>query len=379
MNNDTVPTPNEHSAPDEYIDTVVVGGGQAGLSTGYHLARRGRRFVVLEANARLGDNWRCHWDSLRLYSPASRDGLPGMAFPASPRSFPTKDEVAEFLERYATVFDLPVRLSTRVRRIDRLDDRYVVDCGSIRYLASNVVVATGTHGRTPTVPEWADAIDPAVSQLHSSEYRNPGQLQPGPVLVVGASHSGADIAFEVAESHPTILCGRDTGQMPLRIDSRRMKVLFPIVWFAWGHALSLHTPIGRRMRGYVRHHGAPLLRVRRADLAARGIERVTARVCGVRDGLPVLDDGRIIETSNVVWCTGFHHDFSWITLPVFDDEGWPRERRGVVTDSPGLYFTGLTFQSSFRSMLIGGAGDDARFIVRDLTERRPESEAMLPA
>lgn len=373
MSSNTVPT------ADESVDTVVVGAGQAGLSAGYHLARLGRSFVIVDANTRVGDNWRCHWDSLRLYSPANRDGLPGMRFPGPARSFPTKDELADYLERYAAVFDLPVRSSTRVRRIDRVGDHYVVDCNSVRFVAANVVVATGTHGRTPSIPEWAGDLDPAVLQLHSSEYRNPAQLQPGPVLVVGAAHSGADIAFEVARSHPTVLCGRDTGQLPIRIDSRCMAVLFPVVWFAWGHVLSLRTPIGRRMRGHMRHHGAPLLRVRRADLADRGVERVTARVRGVRDGRPVLDDGRVVDAANIVWCTGFRQDFSWIDLPVFDAEGWPREQRGVVADSPGLYFTGLAFQSSFRSMLVGGAGADARFIVRDLAKHRREATAMLPA
>jgi putative flavoprotein involved in K+ transport len=363
---DTEPLP----AGTERVETVVVGAGQAGLAVGHHLARRGRRFVVLDANDRVGDNWRCHWDSLRLYSPAGRDGLPGMRFPAPVHSFPTKDEVADYLEAYAARFDLPVRHRTRVRRLSRAGDGYLVDCGDVRFVADNVVVATGTFGRTPYVPECATELDPAIRQLHSSEYRNPEQLRPGHVLVVGASHSGGDLALEVAAAHPTTLCGRDTGQIPPRLEGTAMRALFPVLWFVWGHVLSVRTPMGRKEREHARHHGAPFLRVKRADLRAAGVERVTERVTGVRDGLPMLDDGRVLDVANVVWCTGFRHDLGWIDLPVLGEDGWPMEDRGVVASHPGLYFTGLCFQSSFRSMLIGGAGADAEHVVRHLVRHQ---------
>ncbi len=363
----------------ETVDTVVIGSGQAGLSTGYHLSRAGRRFVILDANPRLGDNWRCHWDSLRLYSPAGLDGLPGMKFPAAPESFPGKEQVASYLESYAEAFDLPVRTSTRVHRVTRSGDEFLVECGTVRFVARNVVVATGTFGRNPAVPEFAHELDPSILQLHSSEYRNPQQLQDGPVLVVGASHSGCDLAFEVAGTHPTILCGRDTGQIPVPLETRRMRMLFPLLWFVWGHVMSLRTPIGRKLREHERHHGAPALRVKRKDLAAAGVDRVTDRMTGVQEGRAVLGDGRVVDATNILWCTGFRQDYSWIDLPVIGDDGWPLEQRGVVADVPGLYFTGLAFQSSFRSMLVGGAGADAEFVVAHLVAHRPETVAMLPA
>lgn len=375
----TTPLPPTGALPrTETLDTVVVGAGQAGLSTGYHLSRTGRRFVILDANPRLGDNWRCHWDSLRLYSPAGRDGLPGMKFPARPESFPGKDQVANYLEAYAETFGLPVRTSTRVHRVTRSGDEFLVDCGTVRFVARNVVVATGTFGRNPAVPEFAHELDPSILQLHSSEYRNPQQLQDGPVLVVGASHSGCDLAFEVAGAHPTILCGRDTGQIPVPLETRRMRMLFPLLWFVWGHVMSLRTPIGRKLREHERHHGAPALRVKRKDLAAAGVDRVTDRMTGVQEGRAVLGDGRVVDTTNILWCTGFRQDYSWIDLPVVGDDGWPLEQRGVVEDVPGLYFTGLAFQSSFRSMLVGGAGADAQFVVEHLVAHRPETVAMLP-
>ncbi|AKE89184.1 FAD-dependent oxidoreductase [Rhodococcus aetherivorans] len=365
------------SAP-RLIDTVVIGAGQAGLSAGYHLARRGRSFLIVDANRRIGDNWRSHWDSLRLYSPAGYDGLPGMPFPGDPHRFPTKDDVADYLEAYAARFDLPVTGGTRVRRLSRDGDRFLLDCGEMRIEAGNVVVATGTFGRTPSIPEFAAELDPRIVQLHSSEYRNPTQLNDGPVLVVGASHSGGDLAYEVATSHPTILCGRDTGQLPVRIESRRMRVLFPVLWFVWGHVLSVRTPLGRKVREHERRHGAPLLRVKREDLAELGVERITERVTGVVDGRPVLAGGRVLDVTNVLWCTGFRQVYDWIDLPVLSPDGWPLEDHGVVTDIPGLYFTGLCFQSSFRSMLVGGAGADAGHVVRHLVEHRAPVAAGVP-
>ncbi|MQA24690.1 MAG: FAD-dependent oxidoreductase [Micromonosporaceae bacterium] len=350
----------------EHFETVIIGGGQAGLATGYHLARRNRRFVILDANQRVGDNWRCHWDSLRLYSPARYDGLPGMPFPASPWSYPTKDDVAEYLAAYAARFDLPVRNGVRADALSRDGDRYVITYGDRSIEADNVVVATGTFGRTPYLPGFATELDPGIVQLHSGEYRNPSQLRPGGVLVVGASHSGSDIAHEVAASHEAILCGRDTGQVPFRLESRLARAIFPVLWFVWTRILTVKTPMGRKLRPEVRAHGGPLLRVKRADLAAAGVERVEARVSGVRHGRPLLDDGRVLDVTNVVWCTGFRQDFDWIRIPVIGDDGWPLEQRGVVASSPGLYFTGLSFQHSFSSMLVGGAGRDAEHIVEHI-------------
>ena len=197
-------------------------------------AAAGAAVLVLDSNARVGDNWRRHWDTLRLYSPAKYDGLPGMPFPADPWSFPQKDEVAAFLESYALTFDLPVRMSTRVDALEqRADGGFELSIGGDTITCDNVVVATGTFGQTPNIPDFGHQLDPTVRQLHSSEYHRPDDLQPGPVLVVGASHSGTDIAYEAARTHPVTLCGRDPGQLPFRPEQRRAKLIFPVVVFAW--------------------------------------------------------------------------------------------------------------------------------------------------
>lgn len=362
------------SAGTERVETVIVGGGQAGLSVGYHLGKQDRSFVILDANERTGDNWRRQWDSLRLYTPRRLDGLPGMPFPGDPWSFPTKDEVADYLMGYATRFDLPLRMHVRVESLSREGDRYIVSAGDRRFEADNVVVASGTFGR-PYTPAFAAGLHPGIVQLHSSEYRNPSQLQRGGVLVVGAAHSGADIAFEVARAHSTVLSGRDTGQIPLRIDGRPARVLSPVLSFVARRVLTLRTPIGRKLRPEIRSHGGPLLRYKAADLAAAGVERVFARTVDVRDGLPVLDDDRVLDVANVIWCTGFRHDFSWIRLPVIGEDGWPQERRGVVPTAPGLYFTGLAFQYAFSSMLILGAGRDAKYVAKHVASRASNSRA----
>jgi putative flavoprotein involved in K+ transport len=359
------------------IETVVIGAGQAGLATGYHLQQRGRPFVVVDAEARVGDNWRRQWDTLRLYSPAQYDCLPGLPFPAEKWSFPGKDQVGDYLESYARRFALPIRLGTRVERLERDGDGFLVTTDQGAWACRNVVVATGTFGRTPNIPATADLLDPAILQLHSSEYRRPGQLHEGPVLVVGASHSGTDIAYEVAESHPTILAGRDCGQIPPRLDSRRMHALFPILLFAWTHVVTRRTPIGRKEMSEVRAHGGPMLRVKRADLAARGVERVTSRVEEARDGRPVVD-GTPRDVANVVWATGFRQAFDWIRIPVLGDDGWPRERRGVVDDVPGLFFCGLSFQYAFSSMLLTGVGRDAGYVADRVVARQEEADRAVP-
>ncbi|MER5206468.1 NAD(P)-binding domain-containing protein [Streptomyces sp. NPDC002825] len=364
----------------EHIETVVVGAGQAGLATGYHLSRRGRPFVILDGMARVGDNWRCHWDSLRLFTPARVASLPGMRFPAPPMSFPTKDEMADFLETYAETFGLPVRTGTRVTRVGREDGKYVVETGTSTYVCDHVVIASGTFGRTPYVPGFAGALDPRLTQLHSSAYKNPDQLRPGGVLVVGASHSGGDIAYEVgAAGHPTVLSGTIHGEIPFDIEGRPAHAVYPVLWFVARHVLTLRTPLGRRIRPDVRAHGGPLIRVKRADLARVGVETASERTVAARDGLPVLDGGRVLDVANVVWCTGFRQDFSWIDLPVTGEDGWPLERRGVVTSSPGLYFVGLAFQYAFASMLVGGAGRDAEHVVNHLVKHLADGAVDRPA
>jgi putative flavoprotein involved in K+ transport len=243
------------------VETVVIGGGQAGLAVGRELARRGQTFVLLDASERIGETWRRRWDSLRLFTPARYDGLPGWRFPAPGWSFPTKDEMADYLEAYATRFELTVRTGVRVERLSKHGDRFVVAAGNRRFEADRVVVASGAH-RTPRVPSFASELDRGIVQLHSSEYHRPSQLQDGGVLVVGAGNSGAEIAFELAGTRPTWLAGRQVGEIPVRHGSLAARFVLPVIRFLGHHVLTVRTPIGRKVGPKLAAEATPLIRVK---------------------------------------------------------------------------------------------------------------------
>ena len=359
----------------EVFETIIIGGGQAGLSVGYHLAKRDRPFVILEANERIGDSWRNRWDSLRLFTPARYNGLDGFPFPADGWSFPTKDEMADYLEEYAACFELPVRTGVRVKRLTRDGGRFFVETDESIFEADNVVVAMADFQR-PRAPEFARDLNPDIFQLHSHEYRNPAQLRGGDVLIVGAGNSGAEISLELSRTHHMWLSGKETGHMPFRIEGMASRfVLAPLALrFVFHRVLTVDTPIGRRARPKILSRGAPLIRVKPADLDAVGVERVP-RVVGVRDGLPLLEDGRALEAANVIWCTGYHPGFSWIDLPVFSENGQPLHERGVVEGEPGLYFVGLEFLYAMSSVQIHGVGRDAGHVARQISSRVPAAGA----
>jgi putative flavoprotein involved in K+ transport len=351
----------------ERFETVIIGGGQAGLSTGYHLAARNRPFVILDTNERIGDAWRTRWDSLRLFTPARYDGLEGLRFPAPALSFPTKDEMADYLEAYAKRFQLPVRTGVRVDGLSRRGDGYVIVSGDRRFDADHVVVATGAN-QAPSVPPFARDLDPGIVQLHSHDYRGPSQLKEGGVLVVGVGNSGAEIASEVVRTHRTWLSGRPSGQIPVRHGPAAARFAFPVVRFMGHHVLTQSTPLGRKLGPKLESGAAPLIRVKLKDLAAAGVEQV-ARTAGTRDGLPILEDGRVVDASNVIWCTGFQYEFGWIDMPVIGEHGAPVHRRGVAVGEPGLYFMGLVFQYAVSSDVIPGMSRDARYIASHIAAR----------
>jgi putative flavoprotein involved in K+ transport len=355
---------------DQQLGTVVIGGSQAGLAVGYYLKQRGLPFVILDQNDRIGDAWRRRWDSLRLFTPGRYDGLPGMPFPGLPWAHPTKDETADYLEAYANRFELPVRTGVKVDRLAKTGNRFEVTCGEHKVFAENVVVATGAFNN-PRVPSFAGELDERIVQLHSKEYRKPSQIQKGAVVVVGAGNSGAEIAMELARDHQTWLSGRDTGQEPTRAGSRLDRLITPFLWLI-ATRLTVKTGPGRKLRDHFTDppRGIPLGRVRRKDFAPAGIERVP-RMTGVRNGYPVLADGRVLEVSNVVWCTGYAPNYDWIDLSLRTRNGLPVHDRGIVESCPGLYFIGLLFLYSLSSVLVGGVGRDAKHIVQHIVEARP--------
>lgn len=354
---------------EEHFDVIVIGAGQCGLSVGYHLARKGVKFIILEARDRIGDIWRSRWDSLRLFTPARYDGLAGMPFPAARYAFPTKDEMADYLEAYARKFSLPVRTGVKVDEVTRSDGRYVVTAGQTHYTASHVVIASASYQK-PKLPDFAAQLDPSIRQLHSSAYKNPAQLNPGSVLLVGASNSGAEIAMDIAPTHQVLLAGRHPGNIPVAYNGYfAMRLVLPVVFrFVFHRLLTVDTPMGRKAKPNQLSHGLPLIRVKPGDLDAASVRRV-ARVAGVREGKPLLDDGQILDVANVVWCTGFKGGLDWIKLPVFDGNGRVKQYRGAVEGEPGLYVCGLHFQHSTSSTMIHGAARDAGYVADRIGER----------
>ncbi|MEJ7757796.1 MAG: NAD(P)/FAD-dependent oxidoreductase [Nocardioidaceae bacterium] len=347
------------------VDTVVIGAGQAGLATGYHLARRDEDFIILDAAPAVGTSWRDRWDSLRLYTPAGFTHLPGLPFPARSNEHPGKDAVADYLAGYAETFALPVQLGTRVQAVRRDGQRLLVVAGARRWRASNVVLATGAH-HVPVVPPFAGQLGRGIVQLHARDYRHPAQLPRGPVLVVGAGNSGAEIALDLAtdprsERH-VYLAGRDVGHVPN---------LGPWTYQLLQRLGRLGAALSQRgLRG----GGDPLGRVRPGRLEAAGVHRLP-RVIDVRDGVPLMADGRTLPVTAVVWCTGLGPDYHWLHLDALDAAGQLRDQQGVIDGQPGLYAVGLPYQRSIASHLLGGVGADAKYIVDHCSTRTDRSGA----
>ena len=350
---------------DETFQTIVIGGGQAGLAAGYFLSRQGDNFLILDESKRTGDAWRNRWDSLRLFTPSQFNGLPGLPFPKPAYYFPTKDEVADYLEGYSGQFRLPVRHGVKVEGLSHSDQGYRLSTGVASYYARNVIIATGPYHK-PYTPSFTSQLDPAILQLHSSAYCNPQQVSVQNVLVVGAGNSGAEIGLELARAGKRVwLAGRDVGRIPADTLGKAFGGR-PYWWFI-SHVLSVDTPIGRKMQSNMLYHGSPLIRANHQLVAGAGVE-FTPRVFGIQAGKPQLEDGRSLPVEGVIWATGFRPDFKWIDLPVFDEYGYPRHQRGVVPEAPGLYFVGLPFQTALTSALLGGVSTDASYIAGKIAQ-----------
>jgi putative flavoprotein involved in K+ transport len=353
MTETTRSTAPDAGSADVHLDVVVVGAGQAGLAMGHHLARQGRRFVILEAGDAVGSAWRRRWDSLVLFTPRRYSALPGLELPGDPDGYPTRDELIRYLEAYAAAFALPIQLGSRVRSLTRDDGRFVLELADRRLTADQVVVATGPF-QEPNVPAVAAELAAEVVQLHSAAYRRPGDVPVGRVLVVGGGNTGFQLAKEIAATHDVHLAiGSRQMPLPQRVLGRDL--------FWWLTKLGLlaktaDSRIGRRARGRDTLIGSRPRALRRrhgVSLKPRAT-RASGRTVGFADGSE-------LDVDAVIWATGYRSDYSWIGLPVLGDDGRLRHRRGV-TDVPGLYLLGLSWQHTRGSALIGWVGDDAEFL-----------------
>jgi putative flavoprotein involved in K+ transport len=358
----------------ERTDTLVIGGGQAGLAVGYHLSRAGVPFLIVDANERTGDSWRQRWDSLKLFTPNRFNSLPGLQIPGEDWGFPSKDDVADYLESYASHFELPIRHGVKIDHLTREDGAFLATAGDLVFNANRVVVAMASYQK-PKVPEFAAGLDSRIVQLHVADYMNPGQLNDGDVLVVGLGNSGAEVSMDLAGHHHIYLSGEPSAVQPFRPERLSGRILMPFVGpVILNGLLTTSNPLGRKVHSKMLHKAMPLLRVKPKDLLSVGVERV-GRVTGVVDGYPGLEDGSVLDVANVVWCTGFEPGFSWIDLPVFDDTGHVLHERGVVPSEPGLYFVGLKFQYSMLSDTLFAADRDSGYVVDHLADLRSRTSS----
>jgi putative flavoprotein involved in K+ transport len=355
----------------EHFDVAVVGGGQAGLAIGYFLSRQGRRFVILEAADSIGAAWRTRWDSLVLFTPRRYSGLAGMPFPGDPDGYPTRDEVLAYLEKYAEAFELPVRLNTHVRGLGSRDGGFVLELDEGHIVADQVVVATGPF-QVPLIPTVADEFSPEVFQVHSTGYMQPSDIPPGIVLVVGGGNTGYQIAKELSATHRVCLAvGSRQTPLPQRFLGR------DLFWWLTKTGLikkTVETRIGQRMQ-----HRDTLIGSSPREVRGHGVA-LKPRVTGASSRTAMFADGSELEVDAVIWATGYRSDYSWIDLPIVDSSARVAHRRGV-TEVPGLYFLGLSWQHTRGSALIGWVKDDAEFIAEQIeaAQREPRGRETLRA
>lgn len=344
----------DKSGAAELLDVLVVGGGQAGLVMGYHLAQRGLRFKILDAEAKVGDAWARRWDSLKLFTSARYDNLPGMDFPAPADTYPGKDDVASFLRAYAARFDLPVQLDSAVTSLTLEDDHYLARTSGASHIAKQVVIATGPF-QVPFIPPIAKDFAVELGQLHSADYRNPASVPEGKVLVVGGANTGCQIALELSESRDVEI---SVGQ---RLPTISQRPLNRDVWW-WGTnvgvtGVAVASKLGRRLSQRDVVIGGGLRGLRKAGV------KVQPRMTGAEGRTATFEDGTSSDIDGVVWATGYKTDHSWIDIPgLRDQNGRVLHDRGV-TPVAGLYMLGLSWQHTRTSALLGWVTNDAEYLL----------------
>jgi putative flavoprotein involved in K+ transport len=347
------------------FDVIVIGAGQAGLAMGYYLKKLGLNFTLLEKARRVGDSWRNRYDSLTLFTPAEYDSLPGLEFPAPKGTYPNKNQVADYLERYAKHFALPVHLQAEIEALEKRGDVFYLETNRGTFAAARVIVATGPF-QTPFIPNLSKRLDPSILQLHSSSYFNKGQLPDGEVLVVGSGNSGLQIAEELLASHSVIASqGKPQPFLPQNLLGQSL--------FWWMERLGIDGVTATSRLGQRLKERDPVIGSSLSKLRQKGLKLVS-RVVDAKGQSVTFADGKILKPQSIIWATGFRSDYAWVRLPAFDTQGKPIHQGGI-TSVDGFYFLGLSWQRTRGSALLGWVGQDAAFLAEEITREMSARDA----
>jgi putative flavoprotein involved in K+ transport len=341
------------------IEVLVIGAGQAGLAMGYYLKKAKLSFVLVDAAKQVGDVWRNRYDSLVLFSPRAYSSLPGMDLPGDPEGFPTKDEIAKYLETYANYFSIPIHLNTNVEKLEQIDDKYRVITSQGNFIAKNVVIAAGPFQK-PFIPKLHGTVSKRIFQIHTSEYRRPSQLPEGSILVVGGGNSGSQIATELSASRKVYLStGHEIVFIPHRILNRSI--------FWWLDVLGLSkVSVDTKLSKFLKKT-EPVIGMELKPLIASGKVKLKERAISFHDQHIKFKDGSTIKVDSIIWATGFQFDFSWIDIPgILDHQKRPLHQRGI-SPVKGIYFLGLPWLSRVGSAQLNGVGHDAKYLIDSIS------------
>ncbi|CAM4396389.1 oxidoreductase [Bacillus manliponensis] len=340
-------------------NTIIVGAGQAGLAMGYYLRDITSSFLLIESHARLGDSWRLRYDSLILFTPRSHSALPGMSLPGNQNGYPTKDELADYLEEYSEKFHLPVKLNTKITKVFKEKGNFhIITNSGEEFSTKNLIIATGPF-QQPYIPDFSDEIPNDIFQIHSAYYKNPSQLKEGTTLVVGGGNSGMQIATELSSTREVyISLGKKPKFLPYQVLNKSIFWWFGVLGLS---RLTVDSKLGQALK-----KNDPIIGKEIIPLVKEGKVKMLPRTTGFIDQKVKFENGNQVQPENIIWATGFKPDYNWLDISnIFDKKGLPIHERGV-TKEPGLFFIGLSWQYRRGSALLLGVGEDAEFLVGKL-------------
>lgn len=340
---------------DQRLDVVVIGAGQAGLACGWHLKRQGLSFVILDAQARPGGNWRNYYDSLELFSPAAYSSLPGLPFPGAPGHYPGRDEVVRYLEQYADLFQLPVRQGVQVTQVARADAGFQITAANGQgMLASAVIVASGAFSR-PYLPDIPGLESFRGTRLHSADYRHAAPFRGQSVIVIGAANSAVQIAYDLASVATVTLATREA----IRFAPQRILGADFHSWLKW---------TGLEKTRWLNDQSTPVLDDGTYRKALKtGYFKQRPMFTQVTSTGIVWPNGQHEAVDSLVFATGFRPNLTFLeSLPVMNERGQVMQRDGHAMHVPGLYFVGLPKQRNFASATLRGVGPDAGHLLPHL-------------